>query len=392
MTMKHLWRSLALSLAVAAAGNAGAQSAHERFEESVKTAVAPLADGAVTGMKVLYLGAEHTPWLDSGFPVKAGDRVTVLLQGRVWLSRHYDISLEAPLQLWRRIGENGAISRGLDATDTFTAAESGTVQLKNLPTRWLDAKGRYQGEAPPASPDAGGGVSVALIRWAPDADVAATLAALALHPAAPDWAAPALARLQSPPVAPDGWQYLWELGPAEIFREVRASDDDGGPKRRMHAHTRNDVAILQKPAEVALTPDTELKWSWRVDQLPGKQAENSVITHDYISIAVEFDNGQDLTYLWSSALPVGETFRCPLPGWKDRETHVVARSGNTDLGRWLNESRNVLQDYAKAVGGPPPQRIVRVWLIANSVFGRGEGRAQFGDIRIGTGGTDLAVW
>lgn len=391
MTMKHLWRSLVLSLAVAATGSAGAQSAHERFEASVRTAVAPLGDSAVTGVKVLYLGAEHSPWLDSGFPVKAGDRVTVLLQGRVWLSRHYDISLEAPLQLWRRIGENGAISRGLDATDTFAAAESGTVQLKNLPTRWLDAKGRYQGEAPPASPDAGGGISVALIRWAPDADVAATLAALALQPAAPDWAAPALARLQSPPAAPEGWQYLWELGPAEIFREVHA-DDDSGPRRRMHTHTRNDVAILQKPAEVALTPDTELKWSWRVDQLPGKQAENSVITHDYISIAVEFDNGQDLTYLWSSTLPVGETFRCPLPGWKDRETHVVARSGNADLGRWLNESRNVLQDYAKAVGGPPPQRIVRVWLIANSVFGRGEGRAQFGDIRIGANGSDLAVW
>lgn len=391
MTMKHLWRSLVLSLAVAASGSAWAQSAHERFEASVKTAVAPLVDGAVTGIKVLYLGAEYSPWLDSGFPVKAGDRVTVLLQGRIWLSRHYDISLEAPLQLWRRIGENGAISRGLDATDTFTVAESGTVQLKNLPTRWLDARGRYQGEAPPASPDAGGGISVALIRWAPDADVAATLAALALQPAAPDWAAPALARLQSPPAAPEGWQYLWELGPAEIFREVHA-DDDGGPRRRMHTHTRNDVAILQKPAEIALTPDTELKWSWRVDQLPGKQAENSVITHDYISIAVEFDNGQDLTYLWSSALPVGETFRCPLPGWKDRETHVVARSGNADLGRWLNESRNVLQDYAKAVGGPPPQRIVRVWLIANSVFGRGEGRAQFGDIRIGANGSDLAVW
>jgi hypothetical protein len=391
MTIRHLWRSLVLSLALAATGSAGAQSAHERFEASVRTAIAPLGDRAVTGIKVLYLGAEHSPWLDSGFPVKAGDRVTVLLQGRVWLSRHYDISLEAPLQLWRRIGENGSISRGLDATDTFTAAESGTVQLKNLPTRWLDAKGRYQGEAPPASPDAGGGVSVALIRWAPDADVAATLAALALQPAAPDWAAPALARLQSPPAAPEGWQYLWELGPAEIFREVHAGDD-GGPRRRMHTHTRNDVAILQKPAEVALTPDTELKWSWRVDQLPGKQAENSVITHDYISIAVEFDNGQDLTYLWSSALPVGETFRCPLPGWKDRETHVVARSGNADLGRWLNESRNVLQDYAKAVGGPPPQRIVRVWLIANSVFGRGEGRAQFGDIRIGANGSDLAVW
>lgn len=170
MTMKHLWCSLVLGLTVAATGSAGAQSAHERFEASVKAAVAPLGDRTVTGIKVLHLGAEHTPWLDSGFPVKAGDRVIVLLRGRVWLSRHYDISLEAPLQLWRRIGENGAISRGLDATDTFTAAESGTLQLKNLPTRWLDAKGRYEGEAPPAGPDTGGGISVALIRWAPDAE------------------------------------------------------------------------------------------------------------------------------------------------------------------------------------------------------------------------------
>lgn len=103
MTMKHLWCSLVLGLTVAATGSAGAQSAHERFEEAVRTAVAPLGDRTVTGIKVLYLGAEHSPWLDSGFPVEAGDRVTVLLQGRVWLSRHYDISLEAPLQLWRTL-------------------------------------------------------------------------------------------------------------------------------------------------------------------------------------------------------------------------------------------------------------------------------------------------
>jgi hypothetical protein len=126
--------------------------------------------------------------------------------------------------------------------------------------------------------------------------------------------------------------------------------------------------------------------------LPAKAAENIPIAHDYLSIAVEFDNGKDLTYLWSRELPAGQSFPCPLEGWKDRETHIVARSGSGDLGKWLNESRNVWDDYRQAVGGALPSRIVRVWLIANSVFGRGEGKAQFGDIRVADGTSKMRVW
>lgn len=388
----RVWRQLLCGLALAASSAAFAQTAHEQFEREVRSALSPLAGQSVATYTVVHLDAEHAPWLDTGITLAAGDRVTVLLQGRAWLSRHYDISLEAPLQVWRRIGDGGRITRGIDAYDTFAADRAGPLQLKNLPLRWLDPQGAAQESGVRGNPDGGGGTSIAVIRWSPQADIGAALAALARRPDGPAWAAPALARLQTPARAPEGWAYLWELGPAEIFSETRVAGDDGGPARRMHAHTRNDVAILQTPADAPLTPDTELRWSWKVDRLPGRSAENTVITHDYLSIAVEFDNGQDLTYLWSSALPAGETFHCPLPGWKDRETHVVARSGQADLGKWLNESRNVWQDYAHAVGGEPPKRIVRVWLIANSVFGRGEGRAQFGNIRVSANGQDRFVW
>lgn len=50
-----------------------------------------------------------------------------------------------------------------------------------------------------------------------------------------------------------------------------------------------------------------------------------------MSIAVEFENGRDLTFIWSTDLPVSEHFHYPLPGRHDRETHVVARSGNAEL-------------------------------------------------------------
>jgi len=76
------------------------------------------------------------------------------------------------------------------------------------------------------------------------------------------------------------------------------------------------------------------------------------------------DDGLDLTYQWSSALPPETSYRCPLPHWSERETHLVVRSGTGDLGRWLREERHVYTDRSKAIGGPSPRRITRVWLIA----------------------------
>ena len=47
-------------------------------------------------------------------------------------------------------------------------------------------------------------------------------------------------------------------------------------------------------------------------------------------------------------------------------------------------------DYARAVGAPPA-RIVRVWLIAVSVFQRGEGICDYADIELVDGERRLKV-
>jgi hypothetical protein len=114
-------------------------------------------------------------------------------------------------------------------------------------------------------------------------------------------------------------------------------------------------------------------------------------THDYLSIAVEFDNGQDITYYWSAELPVGTSYRCPIPTWTARETHMVVRSGRQGLGQWFSEERDVYKDYAEAIGGPMPARIVRVWLIAVSLFQGREGKCQYADIAFAANGRVIAV-
>ncbi|HEY1101988.1 MAG TPA: DUF3047 domain-containing protein [Burkholderiaceae bacterium] len=383
-----------VALGLARMGSAVASDGvgYDAFERQVKTALAPLAGKAIAGLKVLHLSADVGPWQDTGMQIQQGEQVTIVLDGQVWLSRQYQLTLEPYLQVWHRIGAKGQIARGARNTDTITAREAGTLQFKNLPTRWLDRQGGYAGEPAAVNPDAGGGVNIALIRWTPGTNVAAELGKLAAQAGGPAWPAAERERLASPATAPAGWSYLWELGPADIFKTVAASADGGPTGPRLGVHTHKDVAILQKEVRQALTPQTRLQWSWRVDALPAQGPENSPIHHDYLSIAVEFDNGQDLTYLWSRELPVGLSFRCPLEGWKDRETHIVARSGSGDLQKWLDESVNVWEDYQRAVGGPMPRQITKVWIIANSVFGRQTGAGQFGDIRLQTGTQTRKVW
>jgi len=118
--------------------------------------------------------------------------------------------------------------------------------------------------------------------------------------------------------------------------------------------------------------------------------EDSVPSHDYLSLAVEFENGLDLTYYWSKELPVGTAFWRPLPNWKQREFHVVIRSSAEGLGAWHAEHRNLHTDALRHFGAHPGA-VVRVGRIAVSVFKRQPGRLSIAEIQLHGGGEQLTV-
>ncbi len=333
-----------------------------------------LPKGAVAEHRHVDVPARRAPWFDTGLQLAAGDRVTWFASGRVYLSRVLDIWVRPSFQLWGRLSDSGTVFRGTRDTHTFVAASDGPLHLASyFPGEWSDPQGRL-GHGAADYHKVSGGMSVLLVRWASGVDVAAVLGDASPAPA------PVVAeceRLAHPVVPPDGWNYLWYLGPGEIYRPGRS--DDG--RRTICCDTHGDVGILRRDVTAPLAPGLRLDWRWRVTQLPADLREDSLPSHDYLSIAVEFDDGQDLTYYWSAALPVGTVYRCPLPTWRDKETHVVVRSGTSELGRWLDEDRDLHADYHAFVGGPA-RSVVRVWLIANSLFLRGRGRCDYADIGI----------
>ncbi len=334
-------------------------------------------------VRVLHLPGNVPPWTDTGMEVARGEALTLLAEGRVITSEAAGLHGGPRYHLWGRIGEQGTIWNGTRETQSRVADRSGRLFVALYQGEWATRQGAlatpieaYQGVL--------GGIDLLAIRWRRDA--ASGLRALANAAPGDPLIAGEIARLAAPAPPPEGWRYLWFLGESEIFRTGRS---EGQPC--ISAHCADDVAILQRPVDFALDDGTRLEWRWRVSRLPSLAAEDALLTHDYLSIALEFENGLDLTWFWSAALPVGTHFTCPIPTWAPRETHLVVRSGTQGLGTWLTESRGVRADYAAAIGEPVPRRVVAVWLIAVSLFKHGIGEADFADISLATSGERLRV-
>lgn len=342
-----------------------------------------LARVPVAEASFFRLPANIPPWTDTGLKLQPGERVSLLAWGEVEWAPGSGLRAGPGQHLWARVGEEEIFNLPR-ASVTRQAEGGGALRLAIYQGEWADRRGGLA-TGTDAYALQRGEIEVAVLRWR--GDPAEGLDALCA--AAPDDAllADERRRLRAPVSPPPGWEYLWFLGEREIFWP-----EDG----RLRVSCDAEVGILQTRAGIALDERTRLDWRWCVQELPSAVGEDSVPTHDYVSIAVEFGNGLDLTYYWSAALAPETCFGCPLPTWAARETHLVVRSGPEGLGEWHAESRGLLEDYRRAIGrrttGSAPERVVGVWLIAVSLFQRGRARADFSDIALVRGDERIEVF
>jgi hypothetical protein len=330
-----------------------------------------LADVAAEA-QLVDVPVNRAPWATTRLQVAAGEDVTWLAWGMVNLIKRLGIVATAHQALAGRVGAGPALRSPRD-TLTFTADRSGPLELGSVfPAGGeLHPDGSVKTDRVPYRLQSGS-LSAVVVRWPPGTDPRDALESVAARDASGLCAAE-VARLADPPQPPAGWEHHPLSGEEEIY----SASADG-----IAARCDRTAGIIQRPAETPLTPTLRLRWSWRMDELPSRLPEDTMLTHDYLSVALEFDDGQDLTWFWSCALPVGYAYRCPFEHWRHRETHIAARTGTADLGRWVDEERPVLADHQASIGGSAPGRVVRAWLIAVSFVQRSEGRGEFGRIEL----------
>ena len=296
-----------------------AAPSHTEFRSRFERLLRELPKGVVREHAFVDVPSDRAPWVDTGIDLAARERITTFTVGRTHL-KGTDIWIGPDYQLWCRVGPEGEIFRGTRASHTAAVATSGRLYLASyFPGEWATSTGQL------ATPDEAyeqvtGGLTVLVVRWGLDpldglrrmagvGDVGGLIAS-------------EIERLSHPVVPPEGWSYLWFVGPAEIYRACRGRDQEPA----ICCETHRDVGLLQKPVSLPLHPDTTLRWAWRVDLLPSEVREDTLPTHDYLSIAVEFDNGQDITYYWSAELPIGTAYRCPIPTWTRRGSRCNAHA------------------------------------------------------------------
>lgn len=323
----------------------------------------------------LSLPSDQMPWTSTGIQVAAGDHVSLFGSGFIRWSDEQEIGAGAKFHLWGRVRGGRTFNCTRDTTSTV-ADRSGTLEVGVYRGAWADRYGNLA-TGPGAYQRGFGALDVTVVRWPTGVTALEGLGTWPPPEIDQDVVDDEIDRLTSPASGVVGWSHLLDFGDTEIFR---ADLVDGAPS--IEVVCDDDIGILTTPVRRALAPDTMLEWSWRVDTLPSAISEHRIWSYDYISIAVEFGDGRDLTWFWSAALaPVTDTFACPAGPWRNRETHMPVRSGPVGLGRWQVESRNVWDDVARFMG-PPPERIVGVWLIGVSHFSRSRGHATFSDIRL----------
>ena len=321
--------------------------------------------------RVFELVGADLPWKDLGITLEKGQQATLLLGGRVWLSREADLWVEPGVAFHVRSRGTRPLFNPMSNTGTMTAVESGPLEMARSLVEFQDEKGEL---AVPKSDyvKADAHIYGMALVWRGDAQ--AGLESLIQHGDVDGILAAELAHLRSPRKLPAGWNNFFMLGGGPvIFNDIGNGAISVEPLK--------NAGILQRPVNIALKPGTKLSWNWIVEELPSRLPEDQLTSHDYLSIAAEFDDGQDLTYFWSSTLPVGKAFRCPIPRWTPLESHMAVRSGFADLGKWVSDERDIYEDYKQHIGGPA-KTVTRIWLLGVSLFQRRQGSARFGDMQL----------
>jgi hypothetical protein len=375
------WRRQASTLARAVrAGRAGAKPNPRRdFAPVDGEALRGLVATVAADARLVRVPVNQPPWTPTGLAVTARDDVSWLAWGSPYVVWPLSVAIRPRLTLRGRVDDGAPVEGGRD-TVTFRADRTGELRLGSVYPGELHADGTITMDRIPYRAMAGT-LSAVVARWAPGTYPQRALESIAGRDRSGLCAAEA-ARLADPPAPPAGWDTHPLTGREQAFFPTGAG---------ITVNADWASAIIRHPAQMTLTPSLRLRWSWRVDTLPSRLPEDTALTHDYLSVALEFDDGQDLTWYWSCSLPEGVSYRCPLPHWRRRETHIVARSGTANLGCWTDEERPVLADHQAAIGGPAPSRVVRAWLIAQTVPQAGCAVGEFRRIELADGNQTLRV-
>lgn len=209
---------------------------------------------------------------------------------------------------------------------------------------------------------------------------------------------------QAGSAVPDGWKPLTFK---KISKHTQYDLVKDGDTVVVKATSEASASGLTK--EITIDPKAFplVRWRWKVENLLKNSDVSRKDGDDYparLYITFEYDPDKvslskrlkykagraifgdipigALNYIWETKTPVGTIVE---NAYTDFAQMIVVESGPQKVGTWVQEERNIYEDYKKAFGEEPPQ-INGVAIMSDTDNTRERAVAYYGDIQFVRGG------
>jgi hypothetical protein len=147
----------------------------------------------------------------------------------------------------------------------------------------------------------------------------------------------------------------------------------------LHLESRNEHSTIARDitGKVNLKETPILEWTWKATILPKggdlRRNEATDMTAQLYVVWPRFPQlfrSRIIGYVWDTTTPVATIAKSQKTG---TVTFVVMRSGSEDLGKWLTERRDVVEDYARIFGeSPDDPRAITISIDSNDTHSMAE--------------------
>ncbi|MBW1988693.1 MAG: DUF3047 domain-containing protein [Deltaproteobacteria bacterium] len=130
---------------------------------------------------------------------------------------------------------------------------------------------------------------------------------------------------------------------------------DRGPA--IQARSRGAASGLYREMEFDPAQHPVLSWSWKISGVLEKGDARTKQGDDYaarvyvVFPSVLFWRTKALNYIWANKLEKGAVVK---NAYTSNAMMIAVQSGNENAGRWVQEKRNLVEDYRRAFGEDPP--------------------------------------
>lgn len=153
------------------------------------------------------------------------------------------------------------------------------------------------------------------------------------------------------------------------------------------AHSVRSASGLIKKIKLDTKEYPILRWSWKIEHTLKREDVTRKNGDDFAArVYVVFPGfffwqTKAINYVWSDKMAKDSWARNP---YTSNAIIIAVESGDSKVGKWVNEERNVYEDFLRVFGKGPP-KLGAIAIMTDTDDTMDEATAYYGDILLGPG-------